>query len=59
MSAAALNAFHNIWLRQATNDEELTLNVNNHPLPRTVEAEVHVCAYTCIIYVCVMYMHVC
>ena len=44
MSAAALNAFHNVWLRQATNNSDLTLTVNNHPLPRTVDAEV------CIVY---------
>ena len=42
MSAAALNAFHNIWLKHATNNKELTLDVNNHPLPRTAEAEVRV-----------------
>jgi ATP-binding cassette subfamily A (ABC1) protein 3 len=41
MSAAALNAFHNIWLRQATkNTSDLRLIINNHPLPRTVDAEV-------------------
>ena len=42
MSAAALNTFHNIWLKHATNNKELTLDVNNHPLPRTAEAEVRV-----------------
>ena len=55
MSAAALNAFHNIWLKQATDDEELTLYVNNHPLPRTAEAEV--CNSACVyryVFVCVM-----
>ncbi|CAI8007469.1 ATP-binding cassette sub-family A member 3 [Geodia barretti] len=35
MSAAALNAFHNVWLRQATNNSNLRLTINNHPLPRT------------------------
>jgi ATP-binding cassette subfamily A (ABC1) protein 3 len=35
MSAAALNAFHNVWLRKATNNSNLRLTVNNHPLPRT------------------------
>ncbi|CAI8053623.1 ATP-binding cassette sub-family A member 3 [Geodia barretti] len=40
MSAAALNAFHNVWLRQATNNSNLRLTINNHPLPRTVDAEV-------------------
>ena len=39
MSAAALNAFHNIWLRKET-DEDLTLVVNNHPLPRNARSEV-------------------
>ena len=53
MSAAALNAFHNIWLKHATNNKELTLDVNNHPLPRTAEAEVHV--YTC----AVLYVYEC
>ena len=41
MSAAALNAFHNVWLRQATNNSSLRLTINNHPLPRTLDAEVH------------------
>ena len=40
MSAASLNAFHNVWLRQATNKSDLTLTINNHPLPRGAEAEV-------------------
>ena len=40
MSAASLNAFHNVWLRQATGNPDLRLTVNNHPLPRTVDAEV-------------------
>ena len=42
MSGAALNAFHNIWLRQATGNPDLTLTVNNHPLPRTAQSQVHV-----------------
>ena len=46
MSAASLNAFHNVWLRNATGNPDLTLNVNNHPLPRDAEAEVIICMPT-------------
>ncbi len=42
MPAAALNAFHTMWLRQAT-DSDLTLTVHNHPLPMTANAAVYHC----------------
>ncbi len=34
MSAAALNAFQNIWLKEVTGDVSLSLQVINYPLPR-------------------------
>lgn len=40
MSAAMLNAFHNVWLRQTAENQELSITVYNHPLPRTNEGEV-------------------
>jgi len=46
MPAAALNAFHTIYLRHvlelsgAESASLYTMNVNNHPLPRTAEGQV-------------------
>jgi len=46
MPAAALNAFHTIYLRHvlelsgAQSASLYTMNVYNHPLPRTAEGEV-------------------
>ena len=46
MPAAALNAFHTIYLRHVMelsgveNADLYTLKVNNHPLPRTAEGQV-------------------
>ena len=40
MSAAVLNAFHNVWLREVTGMANLSITVNNHPLPRSNEGQV-------------------
>jgi len=45
MPAAALNAFHTIYLRHileesGATETDYTITVNNHPLPRTAEGEV-------------------
>ena len=40
MSAAALNAFHNVHLRQSTENKDLRIQVINHPLPRNLQAQV-------------------
>ena len=45
MSAAALNAFHTIYLRHLLKESgasatDYTISVNNHPLPRTAEGQV-------------------
>ena len=40
MAAAALNAFHNIWLRTALGRDDVTITVRNHPLPRNLTAQV-------------------
>lgn len=39
MPGAALNAFHNILLRNLTGDTSYTITVNNHPLPRNVTVQ--------------------
>ena len=41
MSAAALNSFHNILLRQTLNSS-YTITVINHPRPRNVRAQVDI-----------------
>lgn len=33
MPGAALNAFHNVLLKQLSSDASLSMTVNNHPLP--------------------------
>ena len=43
MSAAVLNAFHNVWLREVTGITNLSITVNNHPLPRSSEGQVCYC----------------
>lgn len=40
MPAAMLNAFHNVWLRNVTNNSALSITVNNHPLPSTTVSQV-------------------
>ena len=40
MSPAALNAFHNLYLKQVAG-RDLTLTVINHPLPRNATSKVH------------------
>ena len=40
MSAAMLNVFYNVWLREMTGDQGLSITVNNHPLPRSNEGQV-------------------
>ena len=45
MAAAALNAFHNIWLRTALGRDDVTITVRNHPLPRSVRGQVKDHAY--------------
>ena len=34
MPAAALNVFHNVLLRSVTGEDDITIVINNHPLPR-------------------------
>ena len=41
MSAAILNAFHNVWLKKVTGQENISITANNHPLPRAIEEQVH------------------
>ena len=40
MPAAALNAFHTIYMRHVLNNDSYSMKVNNHPLPRTSDGEV-------------------
>jgi len=40
MSAAALNAFHNLQLKQVTGDNSLSISIYNHPFPRNITAQV-------------------
>ena len=42
MPAAILNTFHNVLLRSVTGEDDITIFVNNHPLPRN-NASVQVC----------------
>lgn len=44
---AALNAFHNIYLKQITGNQALSLRVTNHPLPRGNAATVSLGATIC------------
>ena len=46
MSAAMLNAFHNVWLREVTGQNNISIAVNNHPLPRSNEGQVHIYYFT-------------
>jgi len=39
MSAAALNAFHSLLLKQVTGNNSLSINVYNHPFPRNITAQ--------------------
>ena len=41
MSAAALNAFHSLLLKQVTGDNSLSITVYNHPFPRNITAQVN------------------
>ena len=40
MPGAALNAFHNVLLRKATDGDTYRLIVNNHPLPRNLSVQI-------------------
>ena len=40
MPGAALNAFHNVLLRKATDGDTYRLTVNNHPLPRNLSVQI-------------------
>jgi ATP-binding cassette subfamily A (ABC1) protein 3 len=39
MSAAMLNVFYNVWLRELTGEGNISITVNNHPLPRSNEGQ--------------------
>ena len=41
MSAAALNAFHSLLLKQVTGNNSLSITAYNHPLPRNITAQVN------------------
>ena len=42
MSAAALNAFHSLLLKQVTGNHFLSIIAYNHPLPRNITAQVNI-----------------
>lgn len=46
MVASALNAFHNVYVKQVKG-EEWSITAYNHPLPRTQDTKVHImtCVY--------------
>ena len=37
---AALNAYHNVLLRNIMKNNDWSITINNHPLPRTLETQV-------------------
>ena len=41
MPPAALNGFYNIYLKQVTGNNNLSITVTNDPLPRSLENEVN------------------
>ena len=41
MPPAALNGFYNIYLKQVTGNNNLSITVTNDPLPRSLEDEVY------------------
>ena len=44
MPAATLNTFHTVLLRSVTGKDDITIVVNNHPLPRSnVSVQVLIC----------------
>ena len=45
MSAAALNAFQNLRLKETTGNSSLSLQVFNHPLPRRDFSRVNIAKY--------------
>ena len=46
MPAAALNTFHNVLLRSVTGEDDITIVINNHPLPRNnASVQVRMCYY--------------
>ena len=48
MPAAALNTFHNVLLRSVTGEDDITIVINNHPLPRNnASVQVPVCSMCC------------